>query len=293
MPLYIIIIRLISAFIFLVFVAVVWSALKHSSTLWMDGIIQITPIPCIQEYYQQDTDQGEKALVERRKMTTELCLPAKDVLALNNSIKLSESISLLGVFVAIVGLMLPVLGFLSLKHQKLSIETELEGSLTRKFLQLEYELKKSTGYLPRCIQAAHKFRLAYLDHRLRAVFTRTKDEDIKKFSDKQMIYLPVNEAIYELNEVFNEALQSEDALFNICIEDDKGVQQGFDLISNYIAPNDVLKNAPYIQVLKHTLGRFYLAGVFNSDAKRESLTDFLREKLMTDLVKWHKENCDT
>jgi hypothetical protein len=249
--------------IFAVFVVTAYAILKNSSLLRLGGIIEITPFPCVKTYPQQGIATGQQKSEEGEKENTELCLSATEVIGLNNSIKLSESIALLGVFVAIVGVLLPILGFFSIKHQRVS----MEDAFNKKFLQLRDELNIKTknfiDNLPHRFLEASNFRRVYLVSRFRAI---SKSSDISSFQS-----------------IFSDAFQLEAALTNICLTDDVGVKRNFAEISDFIDPEDVKNNEDYVKKLREVLEYFYQTGVFDSDAKRKALKDFIESRLKTKL----------
>lgn len=290
------IITLIMLFIFFMSITVAYGALKYSSVFWMNGVIEIIPIPCEKNYYQQNTTDGQTTWIEKKKESTGLCLPADEVVGLNNSIKLAESISLLAVFIAIVGLLLPILGFFSLKHQrenwedainKIEDKLEISRSEVEKANINAKDVKEfinnsriQIDSLPISVLEAAKFRQEYLIHRF-----RMRSEELKKTDESSEI----SGALKLINTIFAAAYRLESVLQNFGFEDDHGVLQGFQMIQDHISREDVINNEPYILILKQILGRFYQAGVFNSDAKREALSEFLKNALKTEISQWLRE----
>lgn len=312
------IVALMALFIFMSFALVVWGGLKHSNTLWGEGIIQISPIPCVEHHYSARGENEEWVI--KKTVESTLCLPLPDAIGLNNSLKLAESISLLGVFVAIVGIMLPVIGFFSLKQQKAAIEANLKvkfDELKKNFETINENKWKETSkesqnfitYLSDTIAAARKIRQEYMIYRMRALSsadgqTGIHDPDtasIMNIEQSPTIDLVniindlnqdfnqnrhlVKRLLKDLNSVFNEAFKFEAAVLDIGLKNDLDVLKGFDVIRNLVAPEDVREEGTnktdelYIRALEETLGRFELQGVFNNDAKREAINSFLVDKL--------------
>lgn len=296
------IITLMMIFIFLVSVVVVFVFMKRANILSLDGVIQIEPIACENTYLQQKTVDGKPTWAEIKKEKTELCLPLNRVIGLNNSIKLADSISLLGIFVTVIGLLLPVLGFFSLKHQKESMEASINENIEDRLKIYSGELerirfnakeineiinskKNQTKNLHLTFLQASKFRQSYISEKLRE---KSEEYDINLQGDIE-IRNSINHPIRYINLILAEAFQIEHALISIIYADDPEVQQSFDIIANYIAPEDVQVNKKYIWTLKYVLGQFHLNNAFNNDNKRKSLNDFLEVKLNTDPVQWFRE----
>lgn len=261
---------------------------QNSNFLSSGGIIQISPIPCIKKtYLQQNIVEGEPTWLEIKTENEASCLPADKVVELNNSFKLAESISLLGVFVTIIGILLPILGFFSLKHQREALEATISKDVDDKLMLYKNEIndieerinnsKAQIESLHFTILEASKFRQEYLIHRFHLLSSADNVDDISNMPQS-------------INSILAAAFSLEYALINLSFKDEKGMKEIFDKIANYIVPSDVSKNASYIQELEKVLAYFKRADAFSSDGKREALDDFLKNKLMIDdPAQWYRE----
>lgn len=279
-----------------VFFMVTYEILRNSGLLRLGKVTEIATVPCVKTSFQEGLVEKKSKSITSKNESIELCLPVIEVMGLNNSIKLAESISLLGIFVAIVGIMLPIIGFITIKHERISIENKLEkkfsvlkNSIHQDFLQKKKELSTnivdSINKFPHNIIGASKFRQAYLIHKLKE---KSEEYDINQQGNIE-IKSSINHPIRYINRIFAAAYRLESALINICYADDTEVRRSFELIENHIASEDVLTNKRYIKELKQILRQFHLNGAFNSDGKRKALNDFLEGKLQTDPVQWFRE----
>ncbi|TXI27850.1 MAG: hypothetical protein E6Q60_08710 [Nitrosomonas oligotropha] len=261
---------------------------QNSNFLSSGGIIHISPIPCIKKIYlQQNTVEGEPAWLETKIENEDLCLPADKVMELNNSFKLAESISLLAVLVTFIGILLPILGFFSLKHQREALEATISKDIDDQLALYKNEIKdiedrinnsrSQIESLPFIILEASKFRQKYLIHQFH-LLSSAKD-NVDDISNK----------LKSINSIFAAAFSLEYALINLSFKDKEGVRESFEKISNFIAPEDVGNNEPHIKELNKILVHLYRVGAFSSAGKLETLNDFLRNKLMIDPAQWYRE----
>lgn len=282
-----------TSFLIVVIVLIVSSAVaikisQNSNFLSSGGVIQISPIPCIKKIYlQQDTVEGKPAWLETKIENEELCLPTDKVMELNNSFKLAETITLLAVLVTFIGILLPILGFFSLKQQRESLEATISKDIDDKLMLYNSEIKdiedkinnsrSQIESLPFIMLEASKFRQKYVIHRFHLLSSAKDNVD------------DISNTLRFINSIFAAAFSLEYELINLSFKDEEGVRESFEKISNFIAPEDVGNNELYIKELNKILAQLNRAGTFSSVGKRNALNDFLRNKLMIDPGQWYRE----
>jgi hypothetical protein len=277
-----------------VFVVIGTEVLRNSSFPKSIDAIETIAIPCEITYHPKNINNEKSAIdLDVKKETSDLCLQIREVTSLNNSIKLSEAISLMAIFVAIVGIMLPLFGFFSIKHQRILLENEFNKKFSELASKLRENIKQSIDNFPHLLIEANNFRREYLIHRLKVAIGVYSIGEIDKINSasisKNISDNLKGETFHSLNSILTAAFQLEYALLNLALESNEGVRKMFAMIGDYIEPEDVLNNKKYIQKLKQVLAQYYDAGVFSGDEKQQALNDFLLEKLKTNPAQWYKE----
>jgi hypothetical protein len=260
-----------------IFTVVVSQVSQHSSLL--RSISDAITVVSVDVSQQQNTHAKKNSSIAATEESTKHYLPISEVAGLNNSIKLAESISLLGIFVAIVGIMLPLLGFFSIKHQRIILEDELNKKLLELEDKLKINIKRSIDDLPIIFIETSNVRRHYLIRRFNLI---SKSEPASNVDD-------IGNTTKSINSIFAAAFDLERALINLSFKNEKDVNEIFNRMANYIAPEDVSGDVEYIQELKKVLAHFKRIGVFSSTGKEQALDDFLKNKLMINPTHWYRE----
>jgi len=270
---------LLTSFVFLIILSIlipiVYTVFKNSNFLESGYVAAINPIPCTKIYYHAvPIENGIVDWIEKEKVNADLCLPIEKVLEFNNSIKLAESISLIGIFVAIGGIMVPLLIFIVSQLQKNSIESELKTDIHKELRLIRDVLNNRANFLfDRLIEIVN-FRKEYLNYLILTTNSLANR----------------NNNSISLDSLLSKAQTIESALLNICTGNLDEINIGFSKIKDLIPQlehinyDEDLKNI--LSILKYTLASFYKEGVFDTVDKEEILNKFLKERLNTDLSRF-------
>jgi len=196
---------------------------------------------------------AQSAITVVNPANIEKCYKVEDVLALNKALKMTDTLSLFGLLLAIFALITPVLSYVTLKKEKQYLENSLKKSMKESTAELKKTMALSINQFPKLLSSIEAFKMRY------------------QIDEPRGSYRCSTEA-YEI-------------IFRLLplLDSNTSTNQAFDDIDTYITEEAVLDNKPHIQALKQALRQIYDATYLGSDTCKTELSRFLQKTLKISL----------
>ena len=236
------------------------------------------------------------------------CYKAEDVLALNKALNMSDTLSLLGLLLAVFAFIAPVLSYFTLQKEKQILDNKINQfrqdseneiissrksvkNTVRKNKQLlsnkltefkedsnnemilsqktlEDYIISTTSQFPKLLYLTEQFKSRYQSNKLKIPDSKS---EIKPDEIVELIVKRISEA----NDISLRLL--------LLLEPKSSANQIFEDISNYITETDVSENKPHIHALKLILKYMYEVTYFGTDQRKAALKHFMEHTLKTSM----------
>lgn len=181
-------------------------------------------------------------------------LSISERVAINQTVRISDAISLLGMLVAVVALSFPFIGFFALKIERKNIRKVLDEELV---LHKKQVLEQTSPYIEQ-IALARNVTASYIADRIEEI---PQDETLQ-ISEFKNIVLYSSEIEQTLIELLNEKYMSE----------------GLSRLTSFVAPNDIL-TGQFGNSLRKYLKNLYNGGFVLGNENRDVFESFIKDKL--------------
>jgi len=209
------------------------------------------------------TSPAQFTIMTVNQPNIEECYKVEDVLALNKALRITETLSMFGLLLAIFALITPLLSYVTLKKEKESLEntlnkskSELQESMEKSKVELKESIASCINHFPKLLSSIETFKSRYL------------------------IDNPRNPQNYE--RCRTEADEIALRLF-LLLDPNTSVDQVFADIDDYITEDAFLASEPHIMALKKALRQIYNATYLGPDTRKAALSDFLNNTLKISL----------
>nr|VFJ52454.1 MAG: hypothetical protein BECKDK2373C_GA0170839_103620 [Candidatus Kentron sp. DK] len=232
-------------------------------------------------YISLDSCEAPDDSVSPEAMENEARYSAKTFLSLDKALRLSDAIALLAVLVAMVTLMLPVFGYLSIVFQRKSIDKEMDskfGDLNSKQKALISASLATLNAYPALLSLANRAADKYS-------IDLIKEIDSEASGDIDDVKGRIQEFVRD--SLISDRIRS--ALTNLLEESDDSFLQGLDIIGSYIEKSDDISSGAFIPELKIYLYMLCEKGYVNTNAKEQEFKRFLKDKLHREIDVFRSE----
>lgn len=219
--------------------------------------------------------------------SAEQCYRAEEVLALNKALNMSDTISLLGVLLAVFAFIAPVFSYLTLRTERQYLENLIQGELKKSTDALQNTLKESIATsinpLPLILQSIEEFKSAYqIDAYQRVNRSAAEAQKIAIQSplpvDRDTSVKNETDALQGMRRSATDACQIASRLLSL-LDRDTSASGVFGHIASYITDKVVIENSRHIQMLKMVIRQLYDSSYLGADDRRAALSEFLKETL--------------
>ncbi len=194
--------------------------------------------------------------------SAEQCYRAEDVIALNKALNMSDTISLLGLLLAIFAFIAPIFSYLTLRKERKYLESLIQEELEKSTALLQ----DAFNPLPLILRSVEEFKSAYqIDAYRKASRAGTESDEIMRRAATEAHQIAI-----QLLSLLNRKANANDAFNNITC---------------YISTTDpsVIENVRHIQMLKIVIRQLYDSSYLGSDERKAALREFLQATLKMSL----------
>nr|VFK25287.1 MAG: hypothetical protein BECKMB1821G_GA0114241_101225 [Candidatus Kentron sp. MB] len=212
------------------------------------------------------------------------CYPLESLLNLTKALRISDAIGLLAILVAIVTLMLPVFGFLSIKLERRSVDKEIDDKIKlemrsvdkeiddkfkefgqRQATQIRTELSRINDY-PTLLSFANYVADLYSIDLIR-------NEEMKSLDDVKSKITEIIDSIVKVDKIRS-------ALTNLLEEENKRFMEGISTMGDIIDwESPIFLSGRFIPALKKYLYMLHDKNYVDNKEKRDDFKRFIENKL--------------
>ena len=215
--------------------------------------------------------------------STEQCYRAEDVIGLNKALNISDTISLVGLLLAIFAFIAPIFSYLTLRKERKYLEHSIQEELKKSTDLLQNTIVTLINPLPLILQSIEVFKSAYQTdvyqrvnrsatepHEISIQSSLSLDQDISIKNEAETLH-SMRRSATDAHEIASRLL----SLLNL----DTLAKDVFSQIESYITDSSVMGGARHIQMLKMVIRQLYDSSYLGSDERKAALSDFLKGTL--------------
>nr|VFK31491.1 MAG: hypothetical protein BECKMB1821I_GA0114274_10249 [Candidatus Kentron sp. MB]VFK75533.1 MAG: hypothetical protein BECKMB1821H_GA0114242_10258 [Candidatus Kentron sp. MB] len=212
------------------------------------------------------------------------CYPAESLLNLTKALRISDAIGLLAILVAVVTLMLPVFGFLSIKLERRSVDKEIDDKFKLERRSMDKEIDDKFREFGQRQTAQIRAELSRINHYPTLLsfanyvadlysIDLIRNEEMKSLDDVKSKITEMIDSIVKVDKIRS-------ALTNLLEEENRSFMEGISTMSDIIdLKSPIFSSGSFIPALKKYLYMLHDKNYVDNKEKRDDFKRFIENKL--------------